>query len=98
MFVRDRGRRGVAKSLQILTCLRQRLARRRRCGPRPSRRVYDEAVREALIVLWEASDPDLWQTAAATAADPSRGHGAAWPCAAGAGGAHEIAGDERGND
>ena len=25
-------------------------------GPRPSRRVYDDAVREALIVLWEASD------------------------------------------
>ena len=28
----------------------------RRCGPRPDRRVYDEAVREALIVVWEASD------------------------------------------
>ena len=27
-----------------------------RVGPRPSRRVYDDAVREALIVLWEASD------------------------------------------
>jgi hypothetical protein len=25
-------------------------------GPRPGRRVYDEAVREALIMLWEASD------------------------------------------
>jgi hypothetical protein len=25
-------------------------------GPRPSRRVYDDAVREALLVLWEASD------------------------------------------
>ena len=25
-------------------------------GPRPSRRVYDAAVREALVVLWEASD------------------------------------------
>jgi hypothetical protein len=25
-------------------------------GPRPGRRVYDEAVREALILLWEASD------------------------------------------
>jgi hypothetical protein len=25
-------------------------------GPRPRRRVYDEAVREALVVLWEASD------------------------------------------
>ena len=28
----------------------------RRCGPRSGRRVYDEAVREALIVVWEASD------------------------------------------
>jgi hypothetical protein len=28
----------------------------RRSGPRPERRLYDEAVREALIVLWEASD------------------------------------------
>ena len=27
-----------------------------RIGPRPARRVYDDAVREALIVLWEASD------------------------------------------
>ncbi|WP_424137743.1 ISNCY family transposase [Roseomonas chloroacetimidivorans] len=25
-------------------------------GPRPGRRVYDDAVREALVVLWEASD------------------------------------------
>src|SRR5882672_207010 len=28
----------------------------RRCGPRRGRRIYDEAVREALIVIWEASD------------------------------------------
>jgi hypothetical protein len=28
----------------------------RRVGPRPNRRIYDDAVREALIVLWEASD------------------------------------------
>ena len=28
----------------------------RRSGPRPGRRLYDEAVREALIVIWEASD------------------------------------------
>ena len=31
-------------------------APRRRAGPRPGRRVYDIAVREALIVVWEASD------------------------------------------
>ena len=28
----------------------------RRHGPRPTRRLYNDAVREALIVLWEASD------------------------------------------
>ncbi|MBI0539511.1 transposase [Roseomonas sp. KE2513] len=28
----------------------------RAVGPRPGRRVYDDAVREALVVLWEASD------------------------------------------
>src|SRR6202163_2664522 len=28
----------------------------RRSGPRPARRLYNDAVREALIVLWEASD------------------------------------------
>src|SRR4051812_1639025 len=28
----------------------------RRSAPRPERRLYDEAVREALIVIWEASD------------------------------------------
>ncbi len=28
----------------------------RRSGPRLGRRVYDDAVREALIVVWEASD------------------------------------------
>lgn len=27
-----------------------------RSRPRPERRLYDDAVREALIVLWEASD------------------------------------------
>jgi hypothetical protein len=28
----------------------------RRSGPRPGRRIYDDATREALIVIWEASD------------------------------------------
>ena len=27
-----------------------------RSGPRPGRRIYDQAVREALILVWEASD------------------------------------------
>src|SRR5271157_2234538 len=38
----------------------QRLLRqgtpRQRSAPRPRRRIYNEAVREALILLWEASD------------------------------------------
>src|SRR5215207_1594832 len=29
---------------------------KRRSGPRPGRRAYDDATREALIVIWEASD------------------------------------------
>ena len=69
-----------------------------RCGPRPGRRLYDEAVREALIVVWEASDPDLQQTAAAAAADPSRGNGAARPLAARSRSAHQITGNKRGDD
>jgi hypothetical protein len=28
----------------------------KRSGPRPARRIYDEAVRQALVLLWEASD------------------------------------------
>lgn len=28
----------------------------RRWGPRPGRRIYDDVVREALILVWEASD------------------------------------------
>jgi hypothetical protein len=28
----------------------------RRCGPRPARRLYSDATRDALIVIWEASD------------------------------------------
>src|ERR1700735_5934225 len=28
----------------------------RRYGPRPARRLYNDATREALIVIWEASD------------------------------------------
>ncbi|MDU6133879.1 MAG: transposase, partial [Bradyrhizobium sp.] len=36
--------------------LRAGLSRSKRAAPRPSRRIYGEAEREALIVLWEASD------------------------------------------
>src|SRR5260370_4262447 len=33
----------------------------RRCRPRPGRRGYDDAGREALIVVWEASGPSCRQ-------------------------------------
>src|ERR1700730_5275511 len=33
----------------------------RRSGPRPGRRLYNEAAREALIVIWEASGRNLRQ-------------------------------------
>ena len=36
--------------------LRDEQPPRRQTGPRPGRRVYDDGVREALIVIWEASD------------------------------------------
>ena len=45
-------------------------------------RIYDEAVKESLIVLWEAADSDLWQTIASDIAQPDRIAGRAWPPAA----------------
>ena len=42
--------------------------------------------------------PDLRQAAAAAGAGSGRGDGAAWPSPARAGGAHQPAGDERGDD
>src|SRR6516165_1911908 len=61
----DRGERGrILDEFAAVTGYHRKHAMRllragqvnRRCGPRPGRRVYDDAVREALIVLWEASD------------------------------------------
>ena len=61
----DRGERGrMLDEFTAITGYHRKHAMRllrggqvtRRCGPRPGRRVYDEAVREALIVVWEASD------------------------------------------
>jgi hypothetical protein len=61
----DRGERGrILDEFAAVTGYHRKHAMRllragqvnRRCGPRPGRRVYDEAVREALIVVWEASD------------------------------------------
>src|SRR5262245_820695 len=61
----DRGERGrILDEIAAVTGYHRKPARRRvrarlvnrRHGPRPGRRVYDEAVREALLVVWEASD------------------------------------------
>ena len=61
----DRGERGrILDEFTAVTGFHRKHAMRllrvgqvtRRCGPRPHRRVYDDAVREALIVVWEASD------------------------------------------
>src|SRR5215471_9039072 len=61
----DRGERGrILDEFAAVTGYHRKHAMRllrtgrvnRRHGPRPGRRIYDEAVREALIVLWEASD------------------------------------------
>src|ERR1700687_2817494 len=61
----DRGERGrILDEFTAVTGFHRKHAMRllragqvtRRCGPRPGRRIYDEAAREALIVVWEASD------------------------------------------
>jgi hypothetical protein len=62
---RDRAERGrILDEFSAVTGFHRKQAMRllrvgevkRRSGARPGRRVYDEAVREALIVVWEASD------------------------------------------
>ena len=60
----------------------------RQSGLRLGRRVYDVAVREALIVVWEASDRGMRQMAAAAGA-------AARPPSTCAGGARRPGVDER---
>jgi hypothetical protein len=60
----DRGERGrILDEFAAVTGYHRKHAMRllragrvnRRCGPRPGRRIYDEAAREALIVVWEHS-------------------------------------------
>src|SRR5690349_20047443 len=61
----DRGERGrILDEFAAVTGYHRKHAMRllragqvnRPSGPRPGRRIYDQAVREALIVVWEASD------------------------------------------
>jgi hypothetical protein len=49
-----------------------------RSKPRPQRRLYDDAVREALMVLWEASDRICRQAIEAAHPDAGRRDGAPW--------------------
>src|SRR6266404_1303541 len=103
----DRGERGrILDEFAAVTGFHRKHAMRllrtgqvnRRCGPRPGRRVYDEAVARGADRGLGGLRPDMWQTAAAAVANPRRGDGAARPSTAGAGGAHQITGDERGDD
>src|SRR3954451_3048478 len=56
----------------------------RRSGPRPGRRIYDEATREALIMIWEASDRICGKRLRPLV--PVLGHWCIEPSGAGAGG------------
>jgi hypothetical protein len=69
-----------------------------RSSPRPERRMYDQATREALIVVWEGIGPDLRQAAAAADANPGLGDGTARPSSGGARGSGGLADDERRDD
>src|SRR6266478_8126286 len=57
----------------------------KRSGPRPTRRVYDEAVQEALVVLWEASDRVCGKRLKPLLPVLIEGMEAAWSFAAGCG-------------
>jgi hypothetical protein len=67
----------------------------RRSGARPYRRVYDDAVRAALIVLWEASDRICGKRLRPLM--PIMLEAMERPCSSRTGGAHRVAGDERGD-
>jgi hypothetical protein len=66
-----------------------------RSGARPGRRLYDAAVREALIVVWEASDRVCGKRLKPLVPVLV---GTAWSSAACSGSAGSLAGDERGDD
>jgi hypothetical protein len=69
----------------------------RRSASRPQRRLYDEAVREALIVLWEASDRICGKRLKAHP-DPCLGHGAPRPPFPRTRNPHRAPRDQRGHD
>ncbi|MEA2727725.1 MAG: hypothetical protein QOF70_2200 [Acetobacteraceae bacterium] len=68
----------------------------RRSGPRPARRLYNDADRDALIVTWDASDRVCGKRPLLPIL--VRGDGAARPSSARAGGLRGFAGDECRND
>ena len=68
-------------------------------APRPARgrRIYDEAVRESVIMVWEAADRICGKRLKAALAPPSGVPGAPWPSGAGPGGARTVAVRQRGH-
>ena len=46
-----------------------------RSSPHPEQRVYDQAMREALTVIWETSDRSLRQAIVVVVANPGLGDG-----------------------
>ena len=59
------------------------------------RRIYDESVRQALIVVWEAADRDLRQVAEGGITPPGGVDGAPWPPGSGPWGAPTAAVSQR---
>src|SRR3954464_12121892 len=70
----------------------------KRSAPRPSRRIYGAAEREALIVLWEASDRVCGKRLKAIIPTLVEAMEAAWSSGAGSQGADGAFEDERGYD
>ena len=66
--------------------------------PMSNYRIYDEAVKESLIVLKGSSRSDLWQTIASDIAQPDRITGRAWPPTARSGCTQQAALNQPGID
>ena len=59
------------------------------------RRIYDEAVRESVIVIWEAADRICGKRLTGGAAQPGGVHGATWASGSGSPGASATTGGQR---
>ena len=68
-----------------------------KAGVVKGRRIYDEAVGEAVILVWEASDRICGKTVESSVAPLGGVHGAPWPPGSGPRGAEAIAGRQCGH-